>query len=76
MGLSRSEALAEDKTQTTHQLYCKEVEHQQRGSLGDTKGQCLQDIRQIPHHTCHQSEGHTENTDAKGNDRYQTTTEC
>ena len=75
MGLSRSEALAEDKTQTTHQLYCKEVEHQQRCSLGDTKGQCLQDIRQVLHHTSHQSEGHTEDTDAKGDDWHQTTAE-
>ena len=27
-----------------YELYCKEIEHQQRCPFGDTKGQCLQDI--------------------------------
>ena len=75
MGLSGLWALTEDKAQTSHQLYSKEVEHQQWCTLGDAEGQCLQDIRQVTHHTCHHPKGHTEKTDAEGDDGYQTATE-
>ena len=75
MGLSGVEALAKHEEQTSHQLHCKEVEHDQRGTFGDSEGECLQDIRQIPHDTCHQTECHTEDTDAKGYDRHQTVAE-